>query len=316
MKFKMPDILRKPLSYLGQIKPLGAFCFFVGLIIVYGTIYSFTRSIFPSGSAIADTSWYDGIYFSVVTITTLGYGDIVPGAGLGRFLVTTEALFGVIVLGLFLNALWQAHLDTINQANIRANEAALRAESTRRLKIYLGYFKSVLDRYAAAQAAISTDPQNRTVPGFQTSFSFNDLQWIYLPPLNVTHDLSSTAIEVYFTRLDAVCAEIKYVLANFDIYHMEQLHRDLVDFLILVDKMDCRGSLLGNRNLGSGSNSVSKLALEQIKTLPPQPDPAQYPSNIVLPYILFYYALHDKTKILLRIAEAIDSILSKSNQGH
>jgi hypothetical protein len=44
------------------------------------------------------------MYFSVVTITTLGYGDISPINGVGKFLCASEAIFGVLILGSFLLA--------------------------------------------------------------------------------------------------------------------------------------------------------------------------------------------------------------------
>jgi voltage-gated potassium channel Kch len=46
-------------------------------------------------------------YFSAITITTVGYGDIVPVTPLARTLVASEAILGVVVAGLFLNALAQ-----------------------------------------------------------------------------------------------------------------------------------------------------------------------------------------------------------------
>lgn len=44
------------------------------------------------------------LYFSVVTITTVGYGDIVPLTILARVLVTLEAFLGPLLLGFFLAA--------------------------------------------------------------------------------------------------------------------------------------------------------------------------------------------------------------------
>ncbi|BEP13987.1 hypothetical protein acdb102_22980 [Acidothermaceae bacterium B102] len=41
-------------------------------------------------------------YLSAVTITTLGFGDIVPVTKLARILVSLEAIYGVIAIGLFL----------------------------------------------------------------------------------------------------------------------------------------------------------------------------------------------------------------------
>jgi hypothetical protein len=49
------------------------------------------------------------LYFSVVTLTTLGYGDIVPVSDRARAIVGFEAVCGVILAGLFLNSLAAAH---------------------------------------------------------------------------------------------------------------------------------------------------------------------------------------------------------------
>lgn len=45
------------------------------------------------------------LYLSAVTITTLGYGDIVPIDDIGRTIVAIEAVFGIIIMGLFLSSL-------------------------------------------------------------------------------------------------------------------------------------------------------------------------------------------------------------------
>jgi hypothetical protein len=45
------------------------------------------------------------LYLSIVTITTLGFGDIVPLTARARAAVGTEVVIGVILVGLFLNSL-------------------------------------------------------------------------------------------------------------------------------------------------------------------------------------------------------------------
>lgn len=45
------------------------------------------------------------LYFSSVTVTTLGFGDIAPTTTITRTLVGAEAVLGVVFAGLFLNAL-------------------------------------------------------------------------------------------------------------------------------------------------------------------------------------------------------------------
>jgi hypothetical protein len=45
------------------------------------------------------------LYLSASTITTAGFGDIVPLTTRARGLVTTESIVGVVLIGLFLNAI-------------------------------------------------------------------------------------------------------------------------------------------------------------------------------------------------------------------
>ncbi len=57
---------------------------------------------FPSE---ASGSFSRMLYLSVVTITTLGYGDIVPITDFNRFLIGFESIIGLVIIGLFLNSL-------------------------------------------------------------------------------------------------------------------------------------------------------------------------------------------------------------------
>ena len=50
--------------------------------------------------------FWDFLYFSAVTITTVGYGDILPGDTTARMLVMTEAMLGVILMGAFVSSLF------------------------------------------------------------------------------------------------------------------------------------------------------------------------------------------------------------------
>jgi hypothetical protein len=58
----------------------------------YGTIDSLSASGFGGHEIRADQS--DFLYFSFVTMTTTGYGDLVAASDLGRSLAITEALIG------------------------------------------------------------------------------------------------------------------------------------------------------------------------------------------------------------------------------
>lgn len=59
---------------------------------------------FPSS---ASGSFARMFYFSAVTVTTLGYGDIVPITNAARTTVAIESILGIVLGGLFINSLFR-----------------------------------------------------------------------------------------------------------------------------------------------------------------------------------------------------------------
>ncbi|TDD73938.1 potassium channel family protein [Flavobacterium caseinilyticum] len=47
--------------------------------------------------------WFDAVYFSIMTSSTVGYGDYYPITTVGKFLVSTQALVFLFFIFLFLN---------------------------------------------------------------------------------------------------------------------------------------------------------------------------------------------------------------------
>jgi Ion channel len=45
--------------------------------------------------------WLDSFYFTVINITTVGFGDIFPASSLGKLLAVANSLFGGTMFGLF-----------------------------------------------------------------------------------------------------------------------------------------------------------------------------------------------------------------------
>jgi uncharacterized membrane protein len=63
--------------------------------VVYGVIAGRRPDAFQSGTA-ATASFPDLVYFSFVTLLTIGYGDVAPAAPVARAVVLVEGLFGVV----------------------------------------------------------------------------------------------------------------------------------------------------------------------------------------------------------------------------
>lgn len=60
------------------------------------------------------------LYFSIVTITTLGFGEMYPLDGFARVVVCLEVLVGVVSVGVFLNSIAQAQAQRLQYFNEKA----------------------------------------------------------------------------------------------------------------------------------------------------------------------------------------------------
>ncbi|KAJ6184678.1 hypothetical protein N7519_005979 [Penicillium mononematosum] len=67
-------------------------------------------------------SFADALYFSDVTVLTLGYGDITPTNSVGRGLIWPYAVIGIIILGLVVESIFkfarEVHYDNVVQKHI------------------------------------------------------------------------------------------------------------------------------------------------------------------------------------------------------
>jgi hypothetical protein len=77
-----------------------------GLAGFYGVIYR----IFPHILDYKDSAntWFTPYYFSIVTYTTLGFGDVRPATLAGEIIVSSEVILGYTTLGLLLSVLAQS----------------------------------------------------------------------------------------------------------------------------------------------------------------------------------------------------------------
>jgi len=70
---------------------------YLELIFWFTSFYLQSRALFNDPKGVLN-SWLGTIYYSVVTITTLGYGDVTPCSDWTRFLVISQTLIGVFFI--------------------------------------------------------------------------------------------------------------------------------------------------------------------------------------------------------------------------
>ncbi len=115
----------KQVLFTGPIdgnKIVGAICIYLLIGLVWTLSYLFVAQAIPGAfNGLEQAIWYDNFadvaYYSFVTLTTLGYGDISPVIPIARFLVYMEAIVGVFYMAILVASLIGIRTSRLKSGN-------------------------------------------------------------------------------------------------------------------------------------------------------------------------------------------------------
>lgn len=174
--------------------------FYILIIFIFGVIYWKFQ-----GFSQEQLSFIDSIYFSVVTITTLGYGDITPKNDITKVLTALEAFSGIVIIGIFLNSVAQNYSEKQNKLLKEKEDEKWRPARlivARNLcKFHQTLFNSL---HYIVQHDYHADLKSH---GFPKGFSQRDADaWqnsVFMKPLNLYYEELKKLIEYNNVALDS-----------------------------------------------------------------------------------------------------------------
>ena len=103
-------------------KIVGAICIYLLIGLIWALSYLFIAQAVPGAfNGLEQVIWYDNFadvaYYSFVTLTTLGYGDISPVVPVARFLVYMEAIVGVFYMAILVASLIGIRTSNLHSEN-------------------------------------------------------------------------------------------------------------------------------------------------------------------------------------------------------
>lgn len=124
--------------------------YYLGLIFIFSLIYCLGFN--SSFKGMEDVKYYQVLYFSVVTITTLGYGDMTPALnspGL-QIAISIQVVLGLFIIGKFLDSL-SRRISEKKQQEINDVEISKRKEKEKKaltiLKPTIEYYLKIASRH-------------------------------------------------------------------------------------------------------------------------------------------------------------------------
>lgn len=112
-------VLRKEKGVLLTVLGIAVFYVFLTALIMFNA----DPHINPITGEQTFRDFFDALYWATVTLTTVGYGDMVPVTDIGRFISMLSSLFGVAIIALPSGVITASYLDELRSIKNRIKES-------------------------------------------------------------------------------------------------------------------------------------------------------------------------------------------------
>jgi len=263
------------------------------------------------------------LYFSIVTITTLGFGDIYPLTLLTKLLVAFEVVMGALCAGLFLNACSY----TISERSAKAER--MKQDFETKLKHFKTSQALMLNQdsivsyhiklYVMRVWTVCTPMSSRDGYSFDAmlgingaekfQFSFSDISDLHKPSLLRKDSFQTSAVVAYFKELQLLRSAIKDMMNFAPTREWPALQAACLEFIYFSNSLDCSEVIIKNESASAGDKTLGAVAAEIISATMEDPE-LKSTGNIVDPYINLYFLLKSSLDFCKYYRQEIKKIVS------
>lgn len=109
-------VIRKEKGVLLTVLGIAVFYVFVTALVMFNV----EPHVNPVTGATTFATFFDALYWATVTLTTVGYGDMIPATDIGRFVSMLSSLFGVAIIALPSGVITASYLEELR--NLKKNK--------------------------------------------------------------------------------------------------------------------------------------------------------------------------------------------------
>lgn len=183
MKYTFSQRLSHFFHVVSNIRPV----VWIGLYVCATLIFALIYWALPAGQfhLPEDTSGDYGswLYYSIVSITTLGFGDFTPAHPAARAITAIEVMCGLIFLGFFLNAVGSMKSEIDVESEIEKQKAIHNAMEKEKLRNSVPMIVSSINVFLAYCYAVTTpsDKREGLEVKYNPDFRIHDMAGMFEP---------------------------------------------------------------------------------------------------------------------------------------
>lgn len=159
----------------------------IGLYIALTPVFAVIYWVLPDGQfripGGAGTDFGSWLYYSIVTITTLGFGDYTPAEGWAQAFTALEVICGLSVFGFFLNAVGSMKSEIDVESEIEKQRVLHESAEKEKLLKSIPVVLHNINIFLAYCYAVTTPMAKRNISDidFNPDFRFSDLADLFKP---------------------------------------------------------------------------------------------------------------------------------------
>ncbi|MBD5218224.1 MAG: two pore domain potassium channel family protein [Bacteroidales bacterium] len=199
----LSDRIRHFFHVVSNVRPI----VWIGLYVILTPIFAFIYWGLPDGQFRipdgAGTDYGSWLYYSIVTITTLGFGDYTPAHGWAQTVTAVEVMCGLIILGFFLNAVGSMKSEIDVESEIEKQRRIHEADERRKLLRSIPSILHSINQFLAHCYALTTPQEKRQADNdddsYNPDFKLSDMRDLYAPS-GLPSDRSGQSAVVSFLK--------------------------------------------------------------------------------------------------------------------
>lgn len=111
-------VIRKERASLGAVLGIAILYVFLTALVMFNA----EPHVNPETGQIVFKDFFDALYWATVTLTTVGYGDMVPTTDIGRFVSMLSSLFGMAIIALPSGLITASYLAELKEEKEREDK--------------------------------------------------------------------------------------------------------------------------------------------------------------------------------------------------
>lgn len=201
-----------------------AIVLYVGLLFVFAKVY-----LNNIDKGIDD--FFDALYFSFVTMTTVGYGEITPTSDFSKGAVLVQVTSGLLLFGIIVSYIVKDHEEEILKKE--KNYKKIREE-----EVFSKYYRKLIFISKSFERSIDVLMQCKNDDDFFNNLEFNALANIYKTSGTVEDGVIVSRIDNYIEKRNSFLKEIEFMAINFDTEIVKKREDEIFDHLAESEKVN------------------------------------------------------------------------------